>query len=186
MARGIVTLAFSYLACLFSGDPNSLKYPTNFKLLVIRSFLMTMHSLTTGLSQFILPLPVTFTIGCSGTIFVFIIDYFVNGIKINISQLKGILLGLLGVFLTSNGKILTKLIDKDYEYQSKYQNYIFTDSLFVGIFTLFYIIVTIGWAYAIVLTRLAKANTFQINFMLGIAFYSIGSLAKPYMPELGF
>jgi drug/metabolite transporter (DMT)-like permease len=68
---------------------------------------MTIHSFYIGLSQFMLPLPVTHTISCSGTIFIFIIDYFMNGTVINKTQLLGIIVGLVGVLLTSNGRVLT-------------------------------------------------------------------------------
>ena len=44
----------------------------------------------------------------------------------------------------------------------------------------------IAWAYGIVITRVAKANTFQINFMLGFAFYMIAYLIMPYTGYLGY
>lgn len=103
LSRGIVTIIFSYIACQFTTNKDQLKYSYNYKILLIRSILMTLHSLTTGLSQFILPLPITHTIGSSGTIFIFIIDYFINGTKINFKQGIGIGIGLFGVFMTSNG-----------------------------------------------------------------------------------
>lgn len=85
-------------------------------MLVIRSVIMTLHSFFTGLSQFILPLPIVYTIACSGCLFIFIIDYFLNGTHINKKQALGIFVGILGVFLTSNGKLFTKWINPDYIY----------------------------------------------------------------------
>lgn len=61
-----------------------------------------------------------------------------------------------------------------------------TDPILISAFTLVYVIVTILWAYAAVLTRLAKANTFQINFMLGLACYFLGVLCLPFMGDLGY
>ena len=81
---------------------------------MIRSVLMTFHSFFTGLAQFVLPLPICYTIACSGTLFIFIIDYFINVTKINSQQFIGIIVGILGVFLTSNGKLITKIIDPSY------------------------------------------------------------------------
>jgi drug/metabolite transporter (DMT)-like permease len=75
---------------------------------------MTFHSFCTGFSQFVLPLPVCYTISCSGILFVFIIDYFVNGTSINKKQIIGIVIGIMGVILTSNGSLITTLIDPTY------------------------------------------------------------------------
>lgn len=72
---------------------------------------MTTHSFCVGLAQFILPIPIVHTISCSGTLFVFIIDYFKNGIKINSRQAIGIVIGVVGVVLVSNGNLLTKWVD---------------------------------------------------------------------------
>ena len=47
---------------------------------MIQLVLMTFHSFFTGLTQFV-PLPIWYTIACSGTLFIFIIDYFINGTK---------------------------------------------------------------------------------------------------------
>jgi drug/metabolite transporter (DMT)-like permease len=83
-------------------------------MLSIRSILMSFHSLCTGFAQFVLPLPVCFTISCRGILFVLIIDYFVNGTSINKKQIIGIVIGILGVTLTSNGQLITTLIDPSY------------------------------------------------------------------------
>lgn len=140
----------------------------------------------TGIAQFIMPLPIVHTIACSGTLFVFIIDFFINGTKINIKQLIGIILGIVGVLLASNGKIITKYFDPDYEYHTTYQNYLIDDPYIVLLFTVAYCCVVILWAYGIVITRMANANTFQINFILGIVFYFGGELILPYMGFLGY
>lgn len=69
---------------------------------------MTFHSLFTGLAQFILPLPIVHTIACSGTLFVFLIDYLINGTQINMQQGIGMTIGIFGVSMASNGKLITK------------------------------------------------------------------------------
>lgn len=147
---------------------------------------MTSHSFCLGLAQFILPIPIVHTISCSGTLFIFIIDYFMHGITINPRQVIGIIIGLLGVFLVINGNLLTKWLDPSYEYKTAFQNYLFTDPFIITGFTVLYVIVTIIWAYASILTRLARANTFQINFVLGFAFYWLGFLCMPWMKGLGY
>lgn len=186
MARGICTLIFSYIGCRLTDSPSILKYSGNFKLLLARSIFMTMHSFFTGLAQFILPLPLVHTIACSGTLFVFIIDYLMNGTKINSRQAIGIVIGIIGVLLASNGKLITKMVDPSYEYKTNFQNYLVTDPVKVSLFTLSYSGITILWAYGIVITRMAKSNTFQINFILGVVFYCIACLCLPYMPLLNY
>jgi uncharacterized membrane protein YqjE len=37
------------------------------------------------------------------------------------------------------------------------------------------------WAIGIVITKWAKCNTFQINFMLGLALTFAGTLVYPYL-----
>ena len=147
---------------------------------------MTFHSLFTGLAQFILPLPIVHTIACSGTLFVFLIDYLINGTQINMQQGIGMTIGIFGVFMASNGKLITKYFYPEYEYETKYQNYLITDTYLVTLFTFAYCIVVMLWAYGIVITRLAKSNTFQINFILGVVFHFGGCLLLPFMPFLGY
>jgi|LakMenEpi03Aug12_release.lakeMendotaPanAssembly.Ray.scaffolds.fasta_scaffold1209799_2 drug/metabolite transporter (DMT)-like permease len=67
---------------------------------------MTIYSGIISLSQFILPLPIVHTINSSGVIFVFIIDYFINGIQINKRQAIGITIGLIGVLVVGNQRYL--------------------------------------------------------------------------------
>jgi uncharacterized protein (DUF697 family) len=47
--------------------------------------------------QFILPLPLVYTISSSGNLFVFLLDYKLYGIKINASQAVGLVIGFIGV-----------------------------------------------------------------------------------------
>lgn len=70
--------------------------------------LMVVHSFAFAVSQFILPLPIVHTINCSGALFVFLIDYLLNDIKINIKQAIGIVFGILGALLATNGALITK------------------------------------------------------------------------------
>lgn len=109
-----------------------------------------------------------------------------NGTKINMKQCFGIVIGLFGVFLTTNGELITKIFDEDYKSRTKFQNYITDDLFTITVFSFFYCIVVILWAYGVVITRMAKSNTFQINFILGLSFYFIGMLGLPYMPLLNY
>lgn len=82
--------------------------------------MMTFHSFGTALGQFILPLPIIHTISCSSILFVFLIDYFMNGTKVNEKQIVGIVTGVIGVFVTSNGLLLENLLDINHGKKSTY------------------------------------------------------------------
>ena len=75
---------------------------------------MSVYSIVISLAQFILPLPIVHTINSSTLIFVFIIDYFVNGVKINFQQTLGVCVGLVGVLVAGNSKIINSWIDSEY------------------------------------------------------------------------
>ena len=73
-----------------------------------------------ALSHFYIPIPIVHTLSGSGPIFIFIIDYYRNGVKINEKQLVGIVLGLLGVILTVNGGIVMHFIDPTFSLNSEF------------------------------------------------------------------
>ena len=75
---------------------------------------MSFFSSIVGLAQFYLPLPIVHTICGSGPIFVFILDYYLNGVRINLKQLIGIILGLLGLILTVNGRLIILYFDPSF------------------------------------------------------------------------
>ena len=41
----------------------------------------------------------------------FVVDYFVNGVKINSKQAVGVGVGLVGVILAGNGRVIMELMD---------------------------------------------------------------------------
>jgi hypothetical protein len=53
--------------------------------------------------QFYLTQPIIQTLSCSGPLFIFLLDYKINGITITQKQLYGIILATVGVLLTVNG-----------------------------------------------------------------------------------
>ena len=76
-----------------------------------------------ALSHFYVPIPIVHTLTGSGPIFVFIVDYYKNGVKINRKQIVGIILGLVGVILIVNGRIIIHFIDPSYSLDSEFENY---------------------------------------------------------------
>ena len=67
---------------------------------------MAIQGCVLAFSQFYIPLPVVHTIGSSGVIFIFIIDYYLNGVKVNRKQIMGIIIGIIGLILTVNGRLI--------------------------------------------------------------------------------
>ena len=63
-------------------------------------------------------LPIVYTVSGSGPLFALIVDYYLNGVKINSKQLWGIVVGLVGLILTINGRILITYIDPKYELET--------------------------------------------------------------------
>lgn len=67
---------------------------------------MLCFSWSVAFSQFYLPLPIVHTICGGGPIFIFIVDYYMNGIKINMKQFIGIIIGIIGLIFTVNGGLI--------------------------------------------------------------------------------
>ena len=76
-----------------------------------------------AISHFYIPIPIVHTLSGIGPIFVFIMDYYKNGVKINKKQIVGIILGLVGVILIVNGRIIIHFIDPSYSLDSEFKNY---------------------------------------------------------------
>ena len=55
-----------------------------------------------GFCQFVLPMPIVHTINASGVVFTFITDYIMNGVKINMKQVIGIIIAIIGLLITVN------------------------------------------------------------------------------------
>ena len=79
-------------------------------MIVIRSFTNTFYGLALAFSQFYISLPIVHTICGSGPIFIFIFDYYLNGVKINSKQVFGIIVGICGIILAINGRLLMSFI----------------------------------------------------------------------------
>ena len=141
-------MALTYPFCWLRGYDLGFKHSSDYKLLMFRSSLLTIHTLAISLAQFVLPLPIVHTLNCSSTIFIFIIDYFAYGIKINCLQIIGIGVGFFGVILNTNGALVTKMLYPDYEFESKFQNYLTNDPRERSLFAVFFLIAILGWSYS--------------------------------------
>lgn len=141
---------------------------------------MSFHSVFFSLSQYVLPLPIVHTISCTGVLFIFIVDYFMFGNKINWLQSVGILIGIIGSIIASNGRLLTKMIDPSYEYHTNFKNYITNDPFMISIFSFVFLGVVWMWGFGVVTTKKAQANTFQVNFIMGFCMLFSGAMVYPF------
>jgi hypothetical protein len=71
---------------------------------MIRSSILIIHGITMAGVQFYLPIPITHTLGCTGALFVFAIQYFHAGVKVTKSQSVCIIIAFFGILLTVNGR----------------------------------------------------------------------------------
>ena len=97
-----------------------------------------------------------------------ILEYFYYGIILTRKQIKGVILTAIGVLLTANGQIIWAWITNDSNFHTKFKNYK-TDSLIVkSLVALGMIILTFGWACAVILVRQVKGcSHWALNFNLG-------------------
>lgn len=75
------------------------------------------------LCHYYLSISTIHTIKALGTIFVFMWDYYLYGITINVKQLIGICCGVAGMILTVNSTKIYLIYDPDFEIGSSFENF---------------------------------------------------------------
>lgn len=73
---------------------------------MVRNFFTCLQAFGYTIVQFYLPQPIVQTLNSTGPLFVFLLDYQINGITVTKRQFIGILLGVSGVILTVNGQLI--------------------------------------------------------------------------------
>ena len=116
--RGINLIVISFILCKINHIPLTLQSPSSYSLTTQRSILLTIYTATMTFSHFYLPIPIVHTISCSGIFFIFILDYFRNGIKINKQQAILIGISVCGTIITINGRLIMSKLDPSYQFQS--------------------------------------------------------------------
>jgi drug/metabolite transporter (DMT)-like permease len=94
--------------------PLDYKYDTNFYNISKRNIIVVIHGLAITAAQFYLPLPIVHTINFFSPIFIFVIDYLENGVRINKTQFYFLLLSVFGVLCTINSELVSTLLDDKY------------------------------------------------------------------------
>lgn len=88
---------------------------------------------------------------------------------LNQRQIKGVLLTVLGVILTSNGQLIWAWITNDSSFHTTFKNYK-TDSLVIkSLAAIILIILTFGWACSIIIVRKVQGYShWTLNFNYGV------------------
>ena len=151
--RGISGLLFSGTMCLYRGESLDID-PRYLAPVAIRSIAMVLDTLIFGLSQFFLPIPIVHTIGSTGTLFIVLLDYLINGVKLNNKQIAGLVISFAGMILVINGEWLITYIDPTYETKTDFQNY-HSDNPFVAMIVgLALALNMLLWAYSCLCLRM--------------------------------
>ena len=107
LVRGLATSIINFLICYkFSYDVDFKPSVSPIEPLNIRNFIITIQGIGITYVQFYLPLPVVHIIGCSGSIFIAVIDYLRFGVKLNSEQIKGIAIGFFGLMIVINDDLI--------------------------------------------------------------------------------
>jgi len=77
----------------------------------MRNIIMLVQQMAYTAMHYVVSLPVLNILSISGSIFVFVLDYFLHGVKISGKQLVGIVAGILGVLVTVNGEFIMSILD---------------------------------------------------------------------------
>lgn len=89
----------------------------------LRNVIVAMNQLYFCGMFFYLPMPTVNTLALTGTLFIFVIDYFKFGVPISKLQLQGLILGAVGVIFTINGPFMMLYFDPDYKAVSDFKHY---------------------------------------------------------------
>ncbi len=81
---------------------------------------MALQGVVYAIIQFYLTQPIIQTLNSTGTLFIFLLDYKINGVTITRKQFYGVVLGISGVLLTVNGEIIIRFFNPEYTTTSEF------------------------------------------------------------------
>jgi drug/metabolite transporter (DMT)-like permease len=169
LARGIAICVTHIIICNYLGIGLDFKSSKDIKYLLIRNTLIGIHQFVYTAMHFVLSFPLINSIVITGPLFVFIIDYFLNGVTINKIQVIGIAVSFTGILININGDFLMTLIDPEFEINSSYEHYDVTDIKIKILFSLLAVLTNVIWGYAIVVQKKIKhLQGIKISFFLGM------------------
>ena len=171
LARGAAICFKHILLCRFLGIPLDFKSSRDLKYLLVRNTLIGLHQVVCTAMYFVLSFPLINSITITGPLFVFLIDYYVNGVTINRLQAIGIAVGFAGILVNINGDFLMTLIDPAFETTSSFEHYTVTDAGLKILFSFVAVLTNIVWGYAIVVQKkISHVPGIKNSYFLGIEF----------------
>lgn len=181
LIRGILLMVINFAIIRYYDMGVDFKYDVTWWNLFKRNGIVVIHGLAITAAQFFLPLPIVHTINFFAPIFIFIIDYFENGVRINRAQFISLMVGVLGIITTLNDELVAKLMDPEYEMKTDFKNYISLDPTEFTLYGLALIGVMFLWAYGLLRVRMFyKNNHTHTNFHLGICFIISSAFLYPF------
>lgn len=169
LARGASICLSHILICLILGISLDFKSSKDVKYLLIRNTLIGFHQVVYTAMHFVLSFPLINSITITGPLFVFIIDYYINGVTINRVQAIGIAIGFAGILININGDFLMTLIDPTYEITSSFEHYAVTDVKLKILLSFVAVLTNVAWGYAIVTQKkISHLPGIKISYFLGI------------------
>lgn len=146
---------------------------------------MVIHGLAITASQFYLPLPIVHTINFFAPIFIFVIDYLENGVRINRAQTMFLFFSILGLVLTINNELFDSILEVDHEIKSEFKNYIKLSPKEFALFSLLLTGIMFLWAYGLLRVRTYyKNNHTYVNFHLGLLFTVVSGVMYPHQVKV--
>ena len=85
-------------------------------MLIIRSTISGFNGLAASFFQMYLPLTVYYTLNASMTIFAFLLNHFLYGVHFTVNQRKAVTVGMIGIALVVNGRIIYQFFDSSYQF----------------------------------------------------------------------
>lgn len=141
---------------------------------------MALQGIVLAIIQFFLTQPIINTLTNTGPLFIFLLDYKINGITITRSQFWGVIFGVVGVIMTVNGDFVIHLINPEYKTRTDFKNYTTDDPVIKLIGATVYVAVQFLWAYGQIITKtLHSVNSIQINYHLGICVILTAAMFYP-------
>ena len=128
MVRGITTAFCHYCSARFVFKNKLLfdNYSSRsyFVLMNVRSLILPLYVLAVIWTMFYLSHPIMQTINSGALLLVVVFDYLFYGHKINRIGIAGVILGLTGVLIMANNRLIIKLIDPSFEFTTTFENYV--------------------------------------------------------------
>ena len=115
LVRGMVSMVLNFAIARYYGMTLDYKYDVNFNNMLKRNIILVVHGIAITAAQFYLPMPIVHTINFFAPIFIFVIDYFENGVRISKTQFYFLFFSVLGLLCTINSELVNSLLKTDHK-----------------------------------------------------------------------